>query len=77
MRVCWLEKHERRDHEEPPVGLIFCSGKDHEQVELLQLGEGEIRVAEFLTELPPRQVLQGRLLAARRRAMELVSSVEK
>lgn len=73
----WLEKHERRAHESPPVGLIFCSGKDHEQVELLQLGEGEIRVAEYLTELPPRQVLQERLLAARRRAQELVSGVEE
>lgn len=73
----WLEKHERRDHEEPLVGLIFCSSKDHEQVEMLQLGEGEIRVAEYLTELPPREVLQNRLLAARKRAMELVSGVEK
>lgn len=68
----WLEKHERRGHEESPVGLIFCSGKDHEQVELLQLGEGEIRVAEYLTELPPREVLQNRLSAARRRAMEII-----
>ncbi len=32
----WLDRHERHhEHEAPPIGLILCSEKDHEQVELL------------------------------------------
>lgn len=41
-----------------PDSLILCSEKDQEQIELLQMTQGEIRVAEYLTELPPQAVLQ-------------------
>src|SRR5436190_23424522 len=44
-----------------PIGLILCSAKDEEQVELLQLSEGEIRVAEYLTALPDRALLRSKL----------------
>ena len=58
----WLDKNERRtEHEEAPIGLILCSGKNREQVELLQLSQGEIRVAEYLTALPPKSVLTAKL----------------
>lgn len=45
----------------PPIGLILCTGKNEEHVELLQLDKSNIRVAEYLTELPSREVLQNRL----------------
>lgn len=58
----WLDQNERRtEHEEAPIGLILCSGKNQEQVELLQLSQGEIRVAEYLTALPPKSVLTAKL----------------
>jgi predicted nuclease of restriction endonuclease-like (RecB) superfamily len=57
----WLDKHEKVRGEESPLGLILCAGADAEQVELLQLDEKSIRVAEYLTELPPLQLLQSRL----------------
>ncbi len=57
----WLDKHERAAGEESPIGLILCAGSDAEQVELLQLDEKSIRVAEYLTELPPIELLQTRL----------------
>ena len=58
----WLDKHERRrENENAPIGLILCSEKNEEQVELLQLNEGEIRVAEYLTALPERSVLESKL----------------
>lgn len=57
----WLEKHERQPGEESPLGLILCAGKSDEHVELLQLERSGIRVAEYLTELPSRQVLERRL----------------
>jgi predicted nuclease of restriction endonuclease-like (RecB) superfamily len=54
----WLEKHETGPDEEPPVGLILCEDKGEEQIELLQLDRSGIRVAAYLTELPPKEVLR-------------------
>src|SRR5262245_32933039 len=56
----WLEKHETQPGEEPPLGLILCADKSNEQIELLQLDRSGIRVASYLTDLPPRQLLQQR-----------------
>lgn len=57
----WLEKYEKEAGEEPPLGLILCASKSDEHVELLQLDKSGIRVASYLTELPPRQLLRRRL----------------
>jgi len=65
-----LDKYERKEWEESPISLIFCSEKDQEQIELLQMAQGEIRVAEYLTELPPQPVLQAKLREAIRTARE-------
>jgi hypothetical protein len=43
-----------RRPEELAIGLILCGEKNREQIELLQLDRGEIRVAEYLVELPPK-----------------------
>lgn len=40
------------------------SAKSDEHIELLMLDHGDIRVAQYLTELPPREVLQAKLHAA-------------
>jgi YhcG PDDEXK nuclease domain len=57
----WLDRYERKEWEEAPIGLILCSDKNQEQIELLQLEEGQIRVAEYLTELLPRAILEQKL----------------
>jgi predicted nuclease of restriction endonuclease-like (RecB) superfamily len=57
----WLDRHERQPGEEPPVAIILCAGKKRETVEYLNLGRSGIHVAEYLTELPPREVLRERL----------------
>ncbi len=57
----WLDKYERRLGEEPPMGLILCAGKKRERIELLELSRSGIHVAEYLTELPPKEVLQEKL----------------
>ncbi len=66
----WLDRYEREGGEESPLGLILCAGKSEEHVELLQLEQNGIRVAEYLTELPPRELLEARLAAAVRLARE-------
>jgi predicted nuclease of restriction endonuclease-like (RecB) superfamily len=67
----WLEKHETEPGEKSPIGLILCADKGDEQIELLQLDKSGIRVASYLTELPPRQLLRRKLhdalIAARAR----------
>jgi len=57
----WLDRHERQKGEEKPLGIILCAGKKHETVEVLELEPRGIHVAEYLTELPDREVLQQRL----------------
>jgi predicted nuclease of restriction endonuclease-like (RecB) superfamily len=57
----WLEKYEQQPEENSPLGLILCASKSEEQVELLQLGKSGIRVAAYMTELPPRELLQKKL----------------
>lgn len=57
----WLDKYERRPGEESPIGLILCAGKKSERIELLELGRSGIHVAEYLTELPSKKVLQEKL----------------
>ena len=59
-----LNRHEREKEEESPLGLILCESAGGEQVELLQLGASGIRVATYLTALPPKSVLEHKLRAA-------------
>ena len=67
----WLAKHEQETGENPPLGIILCAGKKQEQIELLELDSTGIHVAEYLTTLPPKAVLEQRLhqavINARRR----------
>lgn len=57
----WLDKYEKQAGEETPMGLILCAEGGHEQIELLQLENAGIKVAEYLTELPDRQLLKDKL----------------
>ena len=57
----WLAKHETEPGEETPLGIILCAGKNTEQIELLELGISGIHVAEYLTVLPPPEILRQKL----------------
>lgn len=57
----WLAKYDQEPGDLPPLGIILCSGKKHEQVELLELDKAGIHVAEYLTVLPPRELFQKKL----------------
>ena len=76
----WLDKYERQPGEEVPIGLILCAGKKNETVELLELERNGIRLAKYLTELPPRDVLEKELhkaLAQARQRLALQSKNEE
>jgi predicted nuclease of restriction endonuclease-like (RecB) superfamily len=58
----WLDKNERLPHEEKPLGIILCAGKDHEDIQYLDLDN--IHIAQYLTELPRKELLEKRLKQA-------------
>ena len=64
----WLDRHERKQGEEAPIGLILCAGQRHETVELLDLEKSGIRVSSYWTEVLPKELLQKKLHEAVRLA---------
>lgn len=60
----WLERYEMLEGENKPIGLILCAGKNEEHVELMHLHESNIRVADYLTKLPDRKLLEQKLQQA-------------
>ena len=59
----WLNKHERQDGENEPIGLILCTKASRNQIELMELNRSGIAVAEYWTDLPPKAVLEEKLKA--------------
>lgn len=60
--LSWLKRHEWREHENEPVGLILCTSKKRQHVELLLAhGPHKMQVSEYLTKLPDKKVLEDRL----------------
>ena len=57
----WLNKYERNEGEETPIGLILCAKKSQETVELLELDKSGIHVAQYITQLPPKEVFEEKL----------------
>ena len=57
----WLDRYERREGEESPIGLVLCTETGREQIELLEMHKDGIVVAEYWTALPPKAELQARL----------------
>jgi len=55
----YIEDPLKRDFS--PVGIILCAGKKREQIELLELRQSGIHVAEYLTELPDEKLLRKKL----------------
>jgi hypothetical protein len=57
----WLNRYEKQEGEQSPIGLILCAETSSEQVELLEMHKDGIIVAEYWTELPSKEVLETKL----------------
>jgi len=57
----YIEKYEMEEDENPPVGLILCTEKGKEQIELLFLPKDRIKVSEYLTKLPSKELFAEKL----------------
>lgn len=61
----YLDKNDRKDGEESPIGLILCSEGNTEHIEYLMLDENSpIKVAQYYTQLPDKQLLAEKLQRA-------------
>ena len=50
----WLDRYERVDGEESPIGIILCASASREKIEMLEMDKAGIAVAEYLTHLPSK-----------------------
>jgi len=60
----YLNKNERMEGEESPIGLILCSEGNTEHIEYLMLEGNNIRVAQYYTQLPDKKLLSEKLQRA-------------
>ncbi len=61
----YLNKNERKEGEESPIGLILCSEGNTEHIEYLMLDEDSpIKVAQYYTKLPDKKILSEKLQRA-------------
>lgn len=61
----WLERNEQREAENKPIGLIMCSEKSTEQINYLLLdNDKQIKVSEYSTILPTKEILEYKLQKA-------------
>lgn len=60
----WLDRNEKKPGEEKPIGIILCSDKDQEDFEYLEWDNTGIHVAQYLTQLPPKEILEEKLKKA-------------
>jgi len=57
----WLDRYERQEGENPPIGIILCTTASRDQIELLELDKEGIAVAEYWTNLPPKALLERKI----------------
>ena len=57
----YLNKYEKQEGEQEPIALILCASKENEEIELLGLDNGNIRVSEYWLNLPPKELLEEKL----------------
>jgi predicted nuclease of restriction endonuclease-like (RecB) superfamily len=57
----WLNRYEKQEDENEPIGLILCAESNREQIELLEMHKDGIMVAEYWTVMPPKVELQAKL----------------
>jgi len=68
-----LDKYEKQEGEQSPIGLILCAVASKEQIELLEMHKDGIMVAEYWTELPPKEILEAKLHEALIEARERIA----
>ena len=66
----WLNRYERQEGENSPIGIILCTEASRDQIELMELDKEGIAVAEYWTELPPKAVFEKKIKEIMEEAQE-------
>jgi len=67
--VSWYQKNMMTDGDNPPVGLLLCTGKDHALVEYALAGmDNQLFVSKYQLQLPDKAELE-RFIEAKRRQL--------
>ena len=66
----WLNRYERKPGEEAPIGIILCATMNREKIELLNMDSSGIAVAEYWTELPPKNIFEQKIKEIMHEAQE-------
>ena len=72
--LSWLNRYERKEGEESPIGLILCAGKRRETIELLNMDKSGIKVSSYWTEALPKADLERKLHEAVKLARATLSA---
>jgi predicted nuclease of restriction endonuclease-like (RecB) superfamily len=57
----WLNRYERREDENEPIGIILCTKASRNQIEIMELDKSGIAVAEYWTNLPPKDEFERKI----------------
>ncbi|MCL1874346.1 MAG: PDDEXK nuclease domain-containing protein [Clostridiales bacterium] len=68
--LAWLDEYERKEGENPPIGIILCASANRKKVEMLKMDRAGIAVAEYWTELPPKAVFEQKIKEIMQEAQE-------
>lgn len=68
--LAWLDRNERMEGENKPIGLILCTGGGREQIEMLDMEKSGILVSEYWTSLPPKAEFEKKIHALLSEAQE-------
>jgi hypothetical protein len=66
----YLKECETYEGENAPIGIILCTEKSNAQIQLMDLGNSGIHVAQYLSELPSSEVFE-------RKIQEIVASQQE
>ena len=68
---------EKQEYEKEPIALILCASKESEEIELMGLDRGNIRVSEYWLNLPSKEVLEEKLHKAIENAKKYSPALDK
>jgi len=57
----WLNRYERKEYEEQPIGIILCTTASRDQVELMEMDKAGIAVSEYWTAMPPKEEFERKI----------------
>ena len=72
----WLNRYERKEWEEQPIGILLCTEASREQVELMEMDQVGIAVAQYWTSMPTKEEFEHKIAEIYEEAQERLARRE-